>query len=253
MSRKKKDPPAPPSKAYLVSFGDTMTALLAFFIVLNSFAKEQTGANMHTGTGSFFNAVSSSGLPGGNFGDRSRMMSQRKQPSPVYAFSDPDQTRDHYEQLGPDEDADLQRIIDRQADEFKRYLNNISKQFDVLEQRPTQTQIVLDSFEQFERQNDSTPYQPLKENAIQVASEAITKLLNGDYEVEVVIWANMPSSLAMQKAMERSFAAQEQIDSLFLLSVKQRSRLSFSAKPWLFSDAKRPKLSFILSQMDSSY
>ena len=129
----------------------------------------------------------------------------------------------------------------------------MSKQFDVLEQRPTQTQIVLDSFEQFERQNDSTPYQPLKENAIQVASEAITKLLNGDYEVEVVIWANMPSSLAMQKAMERSFAAQEQIDSLFLLSVKQRSRLSFSAKPWLFSDAKRPKLSFILSQMDSSY
>ncbi|MCA9059275.1 MAG: hypothetical protein KDA85_12285, partial [Planctomycetaceae bacterium] len=29
-----------PSQAYLLSFGDTMTALLAFFIVLNSLAKE---------------------------------------------------------------------------------------------------------------------------------------------------------------------------------------------------------------------
>ena len=31
-------------RAYLVSYGDTMTALLAFLIVLYTFAKEQTGA-----------------------------------------------------------------------------------------------------------------------------------------------------------------------------------------------------------------
>ena len=51
MARKKKLP-EPPSKAYLISFGDTMTALLAFFIVLNSLAQEQTGAKLHAGTGS---------------------------------------------------------------------------------------------------------------------------------------------------------------------------------------------------------
>ena len=75
MSRKQKPPPSKPSKAYLVSFGDTMTALLAFFIVLNSFAKDQTGANMHSGTGSFVNAMSTSGLPGHYPGDRSDLVS----------------------------------------------------------------------------------------------------------------------------------------------------------------------------------
>ena len=64
MVKKKKTPPAAPSKAYLISFGDTMTALLAFFIVINSLAREQTGANLYTGTGSFVNAMNASGLPG---------------------------------------------------------------------------------------------------------------------------------------------------------------------------------------------
>ena len=93
MSRKKKAPPAPPSKAYLVSFGDTMTALLAFFIVLNSFAKDQTGANMHSGTGSFVNAVSSIGLPGVSPGNRSHLVVEKKAAAPIYAVSDPDKDR----------------------------------------------------------------------------------------------------------------------------------------------------------------
>ena len=53
MAKKQKRVPSGPSNAYLVSFGDTMTALLAFFIVLNSLATEQTGANLYSGTGSF--------------------------------------------------------------------------------------------------------------------------------------------------------------------------------------------------------
>ena len=52
MARKQKAPGAGPNMAYLMSFGDTMTTLLAFFIVLNSLAKEQTGAKLYAGTGS---------------------------------------------------------------------------------------------------------------------------------------------------------------------------------------------------------
>ncbi|MFK7765623.1 MAG: flagellar motor protein MotB [Mariniblastus sp.] len=251
MARKQKDPPAPPSKAYLVSFGDTMTALLAFFIVLNSFAKEQTGANMHTGTGSFVNAVSSSGLPGSFSGKRSNLTVEKKDAAPVYAFGDPDQVQDHQKRLGPDEDPDDNPIKDRQTDEFKRFLTQMSKEFEVVEQAPTKKQIVLDSFEKFERQKGDRAYFPMKEQAIRVASEAITKLLNGDYEIDVVVWAKMPSRLAMKEAMEKSLAIQNQIDNAFLLSKSQRSRLTFSAKPWLFSDAKRPKMSFVLSRMDN--
>ncbi|MCP4857370.1 MAG: hypothetical protein GY903_23045, partial [Fuerstiella sp.] len=50
------EPPGP-NQSYLISFGDTMTALLAFFIILNTLAEEQTGANLHAGTGSFMESV----------------------------------------------------------------------------------------------------------------------------------------------------------------------------------------------------
>ncbi|MEZ6064742.1 MAG: flagellar motor protein MotB [Planctomycetaceae bacterium] len=64
MPREKKRPSSGASNAYLISFGDTMTALLAFFIVLNSLAEEQTGAKLHRGTGSFVQALNNMGMPG---------------------------------------------------------------------------------------------------------------------------------------------------------------------------------------------
>ena len=48
---RKKEPDKGPSQAYLISFGDTMTTLLAFFIVLCSMAEDQTGANLYSGNG----------------------------------------------------------------------------------------------------------------------------------------------------------------------------------------------------------
>ena len=41
-----------------------MTALLAFFIALNSLAHEQTGAHLYAGTGAFIRAFSSEGHVG---------------------------------------------------------------------------------------------------------------------------------------------------------------------------------------------
>lgn len=250
MSRKQKPPPAPPSKAYLVSFGDTMTALLAFFIVLNSFAQEQTGAQMYVGTGSFVNAAKNIGLPGGFFGDKSGSLVEKEAPKPIYAFGDPDDEQTHEKQLGDDENPDDGRIVDRQEDNFKRFLTEMNRQFAINEHAPTKKQIVFDSFEKLNKPREDKD-RPLKENAIQIASEAITKLINDDFEIEIVVWAAMPSRLAMGTAMETALTIEKQIDSAFLLNELQRSRLSVSAKPWLFSDAKRPKVSFVLSKMDS--
>ena len=83
MARKPKPPDKPPSKAYLVSFGDTMTTLLAFFIVLNSLADEQTGANLHAGTGSFIQALESGGLGGGTMA-KSRRAFQQGEAAPKF-------------------------------------------------------------------------------------------------------------------------------------------------------------------------
>ena len=251
MARKQKPPPSKPSKAYLVSFGDTMTALLAFFIVLNSFSKEQTGANMYAGTGSFMNAINSIGVAGGEVGDKSRLVIPKTAPAPIYAIpSDKDSGR-HSEALGPDDNPDDERIIDRQTESFKRFLTNINKSFTVQETAPTRTQIVFDSFEKFNiKQAEAIDYYPLKKDAIRIASEAIMKLTANDYKLEVIVWATMPSQKSLLKAMDLAVDVQNQIDAMFILTPEQRGRLQVSAKPWLFSDAIRPKMSFAISRLD---
>lgn len=260
MSRKKKAPPSKPSKAYLVSFGDTMTALLAFFIVLNSFAKDQTGANMYSGTGSFINSMSSIGLPGAYPGDRTSQVVQMDAPAPIYAVESPEEKKSSEKGLGPDDDADRKRVIDRQTDEFKRFLNEVNRKFDIKEQPPTESQIVFDSFEKLSRDKsghddvkDLDPdYQPLQEKAIKIASDAISKLTRNEFELEIVVWASMPSPKSMTRTIATAVAVQKQIDQLFRFTPQQRARVSSSAKPWLFVDAARPKISFILSKMDQN-
>ena len=251
MARKPKPPPEKPSKAYLVSFGDTMTALLAFFIVLNSFSKEQTGANMYSGTGSFMNAVSGVGIAGHSVGDKSRLVVAKKAPSPIYAVPSDKDRSDTQKALGPDSNPDDERIIDRQTENFKRFLTKINRSFAVQETAPTRTQIVFDSFEKFNiKQPEVTDYFPLKKDAIRIASEAIMKLTANDYKLEVIVWANMPGQKPLLKAMDLAIDVQDQIDAMFILTPEQRSRLQVSAKPWLFSDAIRPKLSFAISHLD---
>lgn len=257
MSRKKKHPPNPPSKAYLVSFGDTMTALLAFFIVLNSFAEDQTGANMHSGTGSFVNAISSIGLPGLKPGKRTHLMTQKKSPAPLYAIKTPEDKQDVPGRLGPDSDPDQKRVIDRQTDEFKRFLAEIGRQHQIKEQYPTKKQIVLDSFEKLQKErigkkSESGKWRPLQKHAVEIASEAIGQLGRDDFELEIVVWAPIPSSISINRTIGTAAAIEKQIDESFLLHPTQQKRITYSAKPWLFVDAKRPKVSFILSRLDTS-
>jgi flagellar motor protein MotB len=247
MSRKPKKPPSKPSKAYLVSFGDTMTALLAFFIVLNSLAKDQTGANMYTGTGSFVQAMKSIGIPGKLPGDRSSQPIDKKAPRPIYAVSAEKELPDDPGR-GPDDEDDGRRIINRQAENFQRFLSEMEYQFEITEDRPTKSQVVFDSFENLVRDSDS----PLGPNALQLAADSISQLSNADFELEIVVWANMPSPRALSKAMKQATLIHQQLERSFHFRGNQGQRLSTSAKPWLFVDAKRPRISFILSRLDDS-
>lgn len=244
MSRKVKPPPKKPSKAYLVSFGDTMTALLAFFIVLNSLAKDQTGANMHTGTGSFVQAMKSIGIPGNKPGDRSDKAVTMTDLAPIYAVAS-EEEKNSKRNMGADDTDDARRVISRESDNFQRFLSEMQYQFEVSESSPTQSQIVFDSFENLD--TDTTNI--LGPNAIQLAADAINQLSGDEFELEVVVWAKMPSGLAIKKAMEQALAIEKQLDRSFHFRGEQRSRLSTSAKPWLFVDAKRPRISFVLSRM----
>ena len=242
MARKKKAPPAPPSKAYLVSFGDTMTALLAFFIVLNSLAKEQTGANMYSGTGSFINAVKSLGVPGQFSGNRSSNMIRKEAPSPIYAV--PNNDPNAKKGKGPDDTNDEKQIIDREQEDFQRFLNEMERKFSLEASQPIREQVVLDCWTKLKDEGG-----PFNQNALQMALESVAQLQSPEAEIEIIFWASMPSPKMLEKSAKTAVRAAKQFDSLFKLPPSSRKRIRFASKPWLFSDAKRPIVSFVISRM----
>lgn len=245
MAKKKKLEPSVPSKAYLVSFGDTMTALLAFFIVLNSLAKEQTGANMYSGTGSFAKAFAGSGVPGGLDTNRSSETIKRKDPKPVYAL--PDSQRQDEEGAGPDESISKDRVIQREHEDFQRFLQKMSEQLN-LETLPEITdQIACDSFHPIFTKDDK-----LSPPTLQLLSESIAKIRQPNVRLEVIVWAKVPSKENLDMQLEETRKLRQQVEKVFWLKPDQKSRIVYRAKPWLFADAKRPRITVIYSKTSNS-
>lgn len=247
MAKKKKLEASVPSKAYLVSFGDTMTALLAFFIVLNSLAKEQTGANMYSGTGSFVTAFSSSGLPGEHSGNRSRDMIQQESQKPIYALAENlDKNPDQTGKVGPDESG-RDRVKDRGKEQFQKFLSEVESTFGIQDQAPVENQTVVDAF---------GPIIDLKgklsRETIELLSDAIAKFRKPNTNLEVIVWANMPSKDSLQRKLKVSERLRAEVEKAFWLSPTQRTRIKYRVKPWLFSDAKRPTISVVFSTTSQS-
>lgn len=241
MAKKKKLEPSAPSKAYLVSFGDTMTALLAFFIVLNSLAKEQTGANMYSGTGSFVSAFAKSGSPGKLAGNRSRDVIQQKSQKPLYALAE---NLDRNEsKVGPDDTDKNERVLDRDKEQFQKFLNDIEQTFGLKNHMPIKSQTVFDSFQPWDRKTGS-----MSNHAIQLLSESITKLRQPETQLEVIIWATMPSQKNLEQHLAKSVKLRSQVEQMFWLKAREKARIRYSVKPWLFADAKRPVLSVVYSK-----
>ncbi|MFK7820277.1 MAG: flagellar motor protein MotB [Planctomycetaceae bacterium] len=230
MSRKKKAPPSGPSNAYLMSFGDTMTALLAFFIVLNSLAKEQTGANLHAGTGSFVSAVSSLGLPGNLSTEHSRKAVQFEEPSPYYM----DTAREG------EEDNSL-RILDREKEEFQRLLNELERFYEVDSLPSTRASVVFDVFQKLKPGD-----KPLSTNSRRMLNRTRPMLSRPNYEIEVVVWATTPSKSAWLRAFNSAKKIVKQYSREVRLSADMKKRLRPVARAWLFSDEKRPVMSVVV-------
>lgn len=241
MAKKKKAPDAGPSKAYLVSFGDTMTALLAFFIVLNSLATEQTGAKMHAGTGSFVRSFSKSGSPGPRSGNRSKDMMQATAQAPLYALAE---NLDKNEgKVGPDDTHKADRILDREKENFQKFLTKVDREFGLQTDPPITNQVVFDSFSSFKKK----PW-GLSDHAIQLASECIPRVRKEGYKLEIIVWTPIPGKATIDRTLYQSMNVEMEIENKFWLNPEDRKKVRYGVKPWLFSDAKRPTISFILKK-----
>jgi Membrane MotB of proton-channel complex MotA/MotB len=233
-----------PNMGYLVSFGDTMTALLAFFIVLNSLAEEQTGANLHSGTGSFIRALNSFGMSGTSNSDQSKLAFQMNATSPLYFVPDPEERPPERNPTGPDEDGDDGRVLDREREQFQRFLDEIKRLTPPEKERDVEGEVSFDVLGKLPA--EGSPMTP----EVRVTLSSVGAMLRKtDYTMQITVWATTPSQTAWTRAVRQ--AAELRTESIRLLNLDpgQQTRVAASGRSWISKDLKRPAVSITLRRL----
>ena len=241
MARKVKPPDALPSKAWLMSFGDTMTTLLAFFIVLCSMAEDQTGANLHTGTGSFIRTMKSAGLPGAFSGEKSSRAVQFEATNPLYMVGSDEGTGTG---AGPDEEPNDISTKSREVDEFKRFLNELDRHSNVESKPDSVGEIAFDFFEPLSRE---PPYLPGDYEG--VLARVAPFLRKATHQIELVIWAPTPSRSARSRVARQAASVVSAIIFERNLDSEQSRRIYGTGRTWPYRDVKRPVLTLVIRRV----
>ena len=242
---RKKTPPSEPSKAYLVSFGDTMTALLAFFIVLNSLATEQTGANLHSGTGSFVQVGDSAGVPGMFATGQSALPVQMEEASPIYIVSEDENAEPDAAPNGPDKDGDAYMVKDREQDELQRFMQDMEELHKAKEESGVAGEVAFDRMPPLPR--EQSPMDALMQEQLLRFAPIMRRR---GYELEVRVWATTPAPTAWLRAANQAQELHAGITTFLKLRTDQAKSISVSASPWHSSDVKRPAVSFLLRRVE---
>lgn len=235
-----------PNQAYLLSFGDCMTALLAFFIVLNSMAEEQSGANLYAGTGSFNAALNSHGLPGLFSGENSRQVMQHNDVAPLYMVAG-EVDEPMLQGNGPDETDDGGRIIDREAEQFSRFLEEARRIATVQQEPGIKAEVSLDVLAALPQ--DGPLMSPELKATLAQVRPAFSK---PDRVIEIVVWATTPSQSAWTRAVEQAQAIRQEAIEYMNLTDEQLPRITAVGRTWISSTLKRPSVSVCLRRLESS-
>ncbi|MEZ5944372.1 MAG: flagellar motor protein MotB [Planctomycetaceae bacterium] len=242
MARKKK-PASGPNNGYLVSFGDTMTALLAFFIVLNSLASEQTGANLHSGTGSFVEVSDSHGVAGIFRMGLSRYSLEMEASSPIYPVGGNDE--ETQSGVGSDEDADTIWIRDRVMNEYEQFLTQMER---FHKTRPDSTVVGEVTFDRLTPLPH--PAGTLDPSLKRQLAQLLPILAQGDYELKIVVWSTTPGESAWNRAVLQAADLRRAAIHYLNLPPDQQHLVSCTARPWFSSTIKRPSMSIQVRKID---
>ena len=222
-----------------------MTTLLAFFIVLCSLADDQTGVNLYRGTGSFVTALQGQGLPGAFNSKTTANAIRRHETNPLYVAADLDNNPPEANPSGPDKNDNGLRSIDREAEVFQRFLNELEHLSKIERMPETKGEVVFDFFNKLPKEA------PVLTKAYKKAFlRVLPTLRRPAYRVDVIVWATTPNPTAWRRAVNQAISITDELTALANLTAKQRSRLNSMGKPWRYSDVKRPVLSIIVRRMD---
>ncbi|MCP4169700.1 MAG: hypothetical protein GY758_02885 [Fuerstiella sp.] len=238
--------PSGPNNTYLISFGDTMTALLAFFIILNTLAVEQTGANLHSGTGSFMAKVDKFGLAGKVSSKLSAQAFQMDELAPKYVVPDEEDRPEEPGAAGPDDDPDNLRVLDRTRDEYERFLQQLRRVNALKKDRDVKGEVTFDVLAPFPPRSAGT----LINDELKAALAGVGPMLRrDDYAVEITVWTTTPSQSAWNRALSQSQRIHKEAVSLLRVAPNQERRITAVAQPWISPTIKRPTVSVTLRRL----
>ncbi len=232
------------TNAWMMSYADMATTLLAMFIVLSTLGKDQTGVSLHNGTGSFIHAVDSFGLSG-VLPSSSRVI-QMQSPGPHYHHPPAGQQGDS-KNAGTDNGESSQRVIDLEEEQLQQFLREMERQFSI-EKLPRMTgQVVVDMYD---RINQTAPYLTAKQ--AETVWQVVPLLRRPNYRIYFVVWATTPSESAWNRAVNQARLVTEEIATTAQLDPESRNRLIPLGQPWRHRDIRRPVLSLIVARTDQA-
>lgn len=244
MAKKNKAPDELPSKAWLLSFGDTMTTLLAFFIVLCSMAENQTGMNIYRGSGSFIAALGSGGLNGALHTGKSDRAVHFNATHPLYMVED--ESEEHsQENRGPDDEENDIASRDREQEDFMRSLNEIERYASLQDQASTTGETTFDFFE---RLQPKPPYLP--KELSEISLRILPLLKRGTHRFELVVWAPTPKPSARKRTSIQARAIVGEILAGSSIDESKKKGLVGVSRTWPYRDQKRPILSLVVKKIE---
>ena len=161
--------------------------------------------------------------------------------SPLYVVPDDENSPPEPNGTGPDENADQLRVIDREVEDFERFLNEMGRFASVTPETQNQGEITFDIFN---RISEQPPY--LNGTFVNAFKQAVPLISQPAYEMEIVVWATTPSKTAWARATRQATGLRSEFVTKAGLSDEARSRTAAVGRPWLFSDVKRPVLSIVV-------
>ena len=238
--KKKKGSSEPGLPSWIVSYGDLVTTLLCFFIILSALAEDQTGVKLCIGLNSFRNRPLLADISGMH--NRTRKTVPLKAPGPSVIPKSQDGNKNG--SGGGDPDEPEARNLDAELEQFQWYLKEMERNFDLGKLPKVEGQTIVDVHEPLQKD----PIRP-GVNGQKTLLQMINVLARGDYRVTVIVWATMPSASAWKRATTQSQAITSQAANLLRLSGEARDQLHTQGRIWQHSERRRPVFSVVVAKL----
>ena len=190
-------------------------------------------------------SVDKFGLAGKVNSDLSAQAFQQQAVSPKYIADETDEPPERGAK-GPDDTDDNRRILDREKDQYQRFLQSLRQVNNLEQDKDVAGEVSFDILEPFPPSSSGTLINP----ELRAALTGVGPMLRrNDYAVEIVVWTTMPSERSWNRALQTAHRLQKEAADLLRLPPNQQGRISAVAQPWISSEMKRPRVTVTLRRL----